>query len=129
MARLRSRLSGEPVARILSSPTVRCRRTVVPLSRERAVPIELVDALDVAAPIDGLLELLAHPSNRDAVLCGHGEQIGRLLRLLAGADGPIPRQKGATWILDTSAGNLRTARYLPPLQRKRPPARLVHRAP
>ena len=128
---LLARLSGEPVARILSSPTVRCRRTVVPLSRERAVPIELVDALDVAAPVDGLLELLAHPSNRDAVLCGHGEQIGRLLRLLAdaaGADGPLPRQKGATWILDTSAGNLRAARYLPPLQRKRPPARLV-RAP
>jgi broad specificity phosphatase PhoE len=138
---LLARLSGEPVARILSSPTERCRQTVVPLSLERAVPIELLDVLDVAAPVDGLLELLAHPSTRDAVLCGHGEQIGRLLRLLAdaaAANGPLPRQKGATWVLDTSAGDPRAGRYLPPLQRKHAPAgpnraldpgRLVHQAP
>jgi len=122
---LLARFNGEPVARILSSPTLRCRETVVPLSRERAVPIELLDALDVHAPVEVLLELLADPSTRDAVLCGHGEQIGRLLRLLAdaaGADGPLPREKGATWVLDTSTGNPRATRYLPPLQRKRPPA-------
>jgi hypothetical protein len=89
------------------------------------VPVELMNALDVAAPVEGLLELLADPSVRDAVLCGHGEQIGRFLRLLAeraGTDGRLPRQKGATWVLDISAGDLRAAHYLPPLQRKCPPA-------
>jgi broad specificity phosphatase PhoE len=46
-------LGGYPVTRILSSPTVRCHQTVVPLSQERAVPIEVVAALDVDAPVEG----------------------------------------------------------------------------
>jgi hypothetical protein len=32
---------------------VRCHQTVVPLSQERAVPIEVVAALDVDAPVEG----------------------------------------------------------------------------
>jgi 8-oxo-dGTP diphosphatase len=135
-----ARLGSCPVARILSSPTKRCRQTVVPLSQELAVPIEPVAALDVDAPVEGLLELLADPPTDAAVLCGHGGQIAALLRLLGQADsgGRPRRQKGSTWLLDRDGGDLRAVRYLPPLQRKRWPARpgsapapdqLVHRAP
>jgi hypothetical protein len=72
---LLARCGGYPVTRILSSPTVRCHQTVVPLSQERAVPIEVVAALDVDAPVEGLLELMADPSMETTILCGHGGQI------------------------------------------------------
>ena len=138
---LLARLGGYPVTRILSSPTVRCHQTVVPLSQERAVPIEVVAALDVDAPVEGLLELMADPSMETTILCGHGGQIVGALRLLCGgaaSGGQLSRQKGSTWVLDQDGGDLRAVRYLPPLQLKRWPAgpnpapgpdRLVQRAP
>jgi phosphohistidine phosphatase SixA len=120
---LLARLGGHPVTRILSSPTVRCHQTVVPLSQERAVPIELVAALDVDARVEGLLELMADPSMEATVLCGYRGQIAALLRLLsdgAASGGQHRRQKGSTWVLDEDGGDLRAVRYLPPLQLKRP---------
>jgi phosphohistidine phosphatase SixA len=108
-----------PVARILTSPTVRCRDTVVPLGHHRGVPVEPTGSLDVNAPVERLLELVVDPSLRTAVLCGHGEQLRCLLRLLAGSirlDGPLRLEKGSTWILDLAAGPNGAARYLPPVQ-------------
>jgi phosphohistidine phosphatase SixA len=110
-------LRDYPVARILTSPTVRCRDTVVPLGHDRGVPVEPVGSLDVHAPVEPLLELVVDPSLRAAVLCGHGEQIRSLLRLLAGSvrlDGPLRLEKGSTWILDLAAGPQGAARYLSP---------------
>jgi hypothetical protein len=73
--------------------------------------------------VERLLELAADPSLRAAVLCGHGEQIRNLLRLLVGSiriDGPLGLEKGSTWILDLVAGPEGAARYLPPVRAKRP---------
>jgi phosphohistidine phosphatase SixA len=122
---LLARLGGYPVTRILSSPTVRCHQTVVPLSQERPVPIEVVAALDVDAPVEGLLKLMADPSMETTILCGHGGQIVGALRLLCGgaaSGGQLSRQKGSTWVVDQDGGDLRAVRYLPPLQLKRWPA-------
>ena len=55
------------------------------------------------------------------MLCGHGEQIRGLLRLLAGSiriDGPLRLEKGSTWLLDLAAGPEGAARYLPPVWAK-----------
>jgi hypothetical protein len=96
---------------------------VVPLSDHRGVPVEPVSSLDVHAPVERLLELVVDPYLRAAVLCGHGEQIRCLLRLLAGnvrLDGPLRLEKGSTWILDLAAGPEGAARYLPPLRVLRP---------
>jgi phosphohistidine phosphatase SixA len=115
-------LGEYPVARILTSPRVRCRDTVVPLGQHRGLPVEPTRSLDVRAPLERLLELAADPSLRAAVLCGHGEQIRGLLRLLAGSirlDGPLRLEKGSTWILDL-AGPEGAARYLPPVRASRP---------
>jgi phosphohistidine phosphatase SixA len=115
-------LGKYPVARILTSPRVRCRDTVVPLGHRRGLQVEPTPSLDVHAPVERLLELAADPS-RAAVLCGHGEQIRGLLRLLAGSiriDGPLRLEKGSTWILDLAAGPEGAARYLPPVRAKRP---------
>ena len=116
-------LGEYPVARILTSPRVRCRDTVVPLGHHRGLPVEPTSSLDVHAPVERLLELAADPSLRAAVLCGHGEQIRSLLRLLAGSiriDGPLRLEKGSTWILELAAGPEGAARYLPPVRAKRP---------
>jgi 8-oxo-dGTP diphosphatase len=116
-------LGEYPVARILTSPRVRCHHTVVPLSHHRSLPVEPTRSLDVHASVERLLELAADPSLRAAVLCGHGEQIRNLLRLLVGSiriDGPLRLEKGSTWILDLAAGPEGAARYLPPVRAKRP---------
>lgn len=115
-------LRDDPVARILTSPTVRCRDTVVPLGHDRGLAVEPTGSLDVQAPVARLLELVADPSLGAAVLCGHGEQIKSLLRLLEGSvrlDGPLRLEKGSTWILDLAAGPEGATRYLPPRRARR----------
>ena len=117
-------LGDQPVTRILSSPTVRCQHTVIPLSHHRGVPIKLVSSLAVQAPVERLLELVLDPAMGAAVLCGHGEQLRGLLRLLVGSvscDGPLRLEKGSIWILDVSADTVGAAHYVPPLRRKRLP--------
>lgn len=119
---LLARLRDYPISRILTSPAVRCVQTVEPLSQRRAVPVELVDALRVDTPIEGLLELVTDPGLEAAVLCGHGEQVGELVRHLADrglvGSGPLRWAKGSTWVLDTSQGRVVGARYLAPLRLK-----------
>jgi phosphohistidine phosphatase SixA len=115
-------LRDYPVDRILTSPTLRCWDTVVPLGHDWGLPVEPVSSLDVRAPTERLLELVVDPSLRASLLCGHGEQIRSLLRLLAGnihLDRPLRLEKGSTWILDLAAGPEGTARYLPPLRARR----------
>jgi 8-oxo-dGTP diphosphatase len=119
---LLARLRDHPVSRILTSPAVRCQQTVEPLSQRRAVPIELVDALAVDAPAGRLLELVTDPGLQEAVLCGHGEQIGQLVRQLADSAllgaAPLRWAKGSTWILDSNDGWVVGTRYLAPLRLK-----------
>ena len=119
---LLAHLRDYPVSRILTSPAVRCQQTVEPLSQRRAVPIELVDALAVDAPPGRLLELVTDPGLREAVLCGHGEQIGQLVSQLADSAllGAAPPRwaKGSTWILESNDGRVVGMRYLAPLRLK-----------
>jgi phosphohistidine phosphatase SixA len=61
-------LRDQPVTRILASPAVRCRHTVLPLSHHRGVPIELASSLAVQAPVERLLELVLDPGMEAAVL-------------------------------------------------------------
>jgi phosphohistidine phosphatase SixA len=119
---LLDRLRDYSSTRILSSPAVRCVQTVEPLSLRRAVPIEVVDALAVDAPVERLLALVTDPGLESTVLCGHGEQIGGLMRQLADGglliDEPLRWAKGSSWVLDTDQGRVVGARYLPPLRLK-----------
>ena len=117
---LLARLRDYPIGRILTSPAVRCVQTVEPLGQRRAVPSELVDALRVDTPIGSLLELVTDPGLETAVLCGHGEQIGGLVRQLAEGgllvEEPLRWAKGSTWVLDTNQGRVVGGRYLAPLR-------------
>ena len=118
---LLERLAPYPVERILSSPTHRCRQTVEPLARQRGLEVEATGVLAVEAQPDGLLGLVTDPAMARAVLCTHGELIGRVLGRLAGDGlelGAEPRwAKGSTWVLHRGGGRLTSARYLEPLSR------------
>jgi 8-oxo-dGTP diphosphatase len=127
-AGLVTRLRRYPVHRILSSPADRCRQTVQPLASQLGLAVEDTDVLAVDATADGVLELLADPALRHAVLCTHGELIGQVFgKLIAdGLDLPgRPRwPKGSTWVLDRHGGNrVAEASYLEPLVATDPPGR------
>jgi broad specificity phosphatase PhoE len=113
------RLEDYPVERILCSPTVRCHQTVQPLARDRLLRIERVAALTVDAPTAEILALFWDRGLCNAVLCSHGETIGRLLTRLV-ADGlivgePLHWPKGSTWLLQRTDRRLVHARFLAPL--------------
>jgi broad specificity phosphatase PhoE len=113
------RLEDYPVERILCSPTVRCQQTVQPLAGDRLLRIEHVAALGVDAGAAEVLAQFWDRRLRNAVLCTHGETIGRLLPQLA-ADGlvaaaPLQWPKGSTWLLQRTAPGRVRARYLAPL--------------
>ncbi|HEX6676131.1 MAG TPA: phosphoglycerate mutase family protein [Actinomycetes bacterium] len=113
-------LRTELVARILSSPTLRCQQTVWPLAAQRRLRVDLDPGLDVDAAAEAATALLLAPALGDAVLCTHGELIGELLGRLRDAGAPIPADatwpKGSTWRLRPSGGRIAEASYLPPLR-------------
>jgi 8-oxo-dGTP diphosphatase len=113
------RLEDYPVERILSSPTRRGHQTVQPLARDRLLRIEEVAALGVDAGPGEVVALFWDRGLQDAVLCTHGELIGRLLGQLV-ADGlvgaaPLDWPKGSTWLLQRASQRRVRARYLAPL--------------
>ena len=112
------RLEDYPVERILSSPTVRCYQTVQPLARDRLLQIEPVATLGVDTSLAQVEALLWDRGLRNAVLCTHGETIGRLFTELV-ADGlvvqePLQWPKGSAWLLWRGLRQVH-ARYLAPL--------------
>ena len=116
------RLEDYPVERILSSPTLRCLDTVRPLARDRFLKVEPVAALGVDGGLDPVLAMLWDQELRKAVLCTHGETIGRLVAQLVedGSDvrGPLHWPKGSTWMLqrvDNGRRHVR-GRLLAPLE-------------
>jgi phosphohistidine phosphatase SixA len=119
-AGLLAQLRRYPIHRILSSPTDRCRQTVQPLASAFGLPVEETDALRVDAAADGVLELLADPAHRHAVLCTHGELIGRVFDRLIDDGLRLPDRphwpKGSTWVLERHGGDrVAEASYLEPL--------------
>jgi phosphohistidine phosphatase SixA len=117
-AGLVDQLAGQPVRRLVSSPAVRCLQTLRPLAERLGLPIEPDDRLGVDGTADGVLELLARPGLDQAVLCTHGEVIGRVFTELE-QDGlwlsDQPRwPKGSTWVLDRDGVQPWQGRFLPP---------------
>jgi 8-oxo-dGTP diphosphatase len=100
--RFAAELAEEPVARILSSPYVRCVQTVEPLARKRGVDVESVGALAEAGPFEPVLGLLAGLPDH-SVLCSHGDLIpdtlNALIRRGMVVDGEPDFRKGSWWVL------------------------------
>jgi 8-oxo-dGTP diphosphatase len=111
-------LANEGVARILSSPFVRCVLTVEPLAQQLGLPVETTDELKEGASLQEALRLVEKVSDKPSVLCTHGDVIGELLghasRHGVRFDDDVRLEKGGTWVLDVQHGLIVEARYLPP---------------
>jgi len=113
-----AQLKDEPVARIVSSPYVRCRQSVEPLAAQRRVPVELSDALTEDAPLSETLRLIEKVSDEPTVLCTHGDVIENVLDHLreqaVKLKGGRQFAKGSTWVFEVQAGNITSGRYQSP---------------
>ena len=112
-------LRAHSLGRVLSSPVERCLQTVQPLAGRLRRPVEPSEALGVDGTGPEVLELLTRPSLEQAVLCTHGEVIGKVFEELqqAGIELSDPPRwpKGCTWILQREAGHAWRGIYLEPL--------------
>jgi phosphohistidine phosphatase SixA len=112
-------LRDRPVGRLLSSPTERCLQTVEPLAGELGHPVEPCEALGVDGTGPGVLELLTSPALQHAVLCTHGEVIGKVFDELqtAGIELTDPPRwpKGSTWVLELDGRRSWKGSYLEPV--------------
>jgi broad specificity phosphatase PhoE len=112
-------LGDRPVGRLLSSPVERCLQTVEPLADRLGHPVEHSHALGVDRTGPGVLELLTSPALQDAVLCTHGEVIGKVFDELQAAGieltDPLRWPKGSTWLLELGGRRSWKGSYLEPL--------------
>jgi len=110
-------LGDTDIARVVTSPYLRCHQTVAPLSARLAVPVEVSDLLVEGTMLRDALRVVEKMSDRATVLCTHGDVIGELLEHLERVGvltGEPQLEKGSTWVLGTDAGDVLSARYLPP---------------
>jgi phosphohistidine phosphatase SixA len=103
------------VERILSSPSLRCRQTVVPLALARALDVEPCWQLGACVPAEELIGLLADPGTTSAVVCTHRETLQLLFEHLADtyqvlAEAGEPMEKGAAWVLRGTVGDAQAPR-------------------
>jgi 8-oxo-(d)GTP phosphatase len=112
-----------PVARVLSSPTVRCVDTVEPIARRHGLRVETVAWLGVGASPD-VTRAAVLGLGGPAVVCSHGEVIPHLVEALAEAgtpwEGPLVWRKGSTWVLERDDGFPSRLRYEPPPRDRAP---------
>lgn len=100
-----AQLAGRDFSRILSSPYVRCVQSVEPLAAARRLPVEAVDELAEGAGEAAALELF-RSLDAPAVASVHGDLAEALL------DDKL--KKGATAVLDVSAGGVEVLERLDP---------------
>lgn len=109
---------GLEVARVVSSPYIRCVQTVMPLALDRGLPVETSVALAEGARTEAALDLLQELAATPAVVCSHGDVIPAVVLSLAdegvAIEGERDWKKGATWVLERQDGRVVRASYLPP---------------
>lgn len=99
--------AGFDIARLLTSPYVRCRQSVEPLAEALGLPVEDRGELAEGAGEAAARALVAELGETTAVLCSHGD----ILELLLGEE----PEKGSTWVVEARQDDsLRRRAYLPP---------------
>jgi 8-oxo-dGTP diphosphatase len=101
-------LAEFPIDRILTSPYVRCTETVEPLAGALGLAVERTDALAEGSHSATLDALVSELRGSCAVLCSHGDVIGRLI------GNGRPCKKGAVWILEWDGDSAEPTRYIKP---------------
>ncbi len=111
-------LSGLPVARVLTSPYLRCSQTVAPLAAALDLELEEEPALVEGAPAAFTRRLIEELAGTAAVLCSHGDVVSNVVGAAAAGGaviaGGLQWEKGSVWVLSAVAGRVAQGRYLPP---------------
>jgi 8-oxo-dGTP diphosphatase len=115
------RLRGLPIVRVLSSPSLRCRQTVVPLAVALRLDVEPCRLLREGTDPVELARFLTDPETGDAVLCTDREVLLAVFAHLAvpgtrPAEGLAPMALAAAWAL-SGDGPAPRVRHLPALWR------------
>jgi phosphohistidine phosphatase SixA len=114
-------LAGVGVARLVSSPSVRCLQTLEPLAERLGLPVDADDRLLEGADGEQALALAGELSKEGtaAVVCSHGDVIPDLLRILhtrtTRFKDPLVWPKGSIWVLTRDGERWTKARYIPPV--------------
>ena len=96
------------IDRILTSPYLRCSATVEPLAADRGLDVELCPELAEGSQRTSLEALLGDIRGSGAVLCSHGDVIGKLV-------GPKRHySKGSVWVLEWDGDQAVPSVYLKP---------------
>lgn len=115
---LGEQLADAGITRLLASPYLRCRQTLVPLGHRLELPVEDEPRLAEGAGAADALALAASLEATSAAFCSHGDVIPDMLEALL-AQGmkrqdDLRWQKASTWVLTWDGGRLAKGRYLPP---------------
>ena len=86
-------LADLPIARILTSPYLRCVQTVEPLAAARGLTVELRDEVGEGRQSEEGLPLVRSLAGDDVAVCGHGG-------LETVVERPPKWKKGAVFVLD-----------------------------
>jgi phosphohistidine phosphatase SixA len=123
------RLRGLSLLRVLSSPSLRCRQTVVPVARALGVDVEPRRELAASGAPGDLYRFLGDPESEATLLCTHRETLDTLFTQLALIGVAVPRsdppmEKAAAWLLlgAVGAGPGLRVHYLPPAPAESMPA-------
>jgi 8-oxo-dGTP diphosphatase len=109
-------LQDQPIARVLSSPALRCQQTVAGLANRLGLSVEVHDMVREGASVAAaraLLDELLH-DGKDAVVCGHGDLLPDLLDTLRRDGVAVDGQgcaKGSVWHLAARDGRVTQATY------------------
>lgn len=114
-------LSEGGVARITSSPSLRCVQTVLPLAEARGLQVEEDARLHEGAdPHAAFTALEADLRTGSVAASTHGDLLPAILDLAADRGAVLPPDvrwpKGCTWVLDHEDGQWLGARFLPPTE-------------
>jgi phosphohistidine phosphatase SixA len=88
-------MDGLWVGRVLSSPSLRCRQTVIPFADERGLEVETDRLLSDCFSVEMALSALHRIGDVSAVVCTHAEVMEALLQRLPAA--PVA-QGAADWL-------------------------------
>jgi len=115
---LGDRLAPFSIARVVSSPHVRCVQTIAPLAKQRGLPLEPSESIVEGSDADDVLDYLAALATQPTVVCSHGDVIGDVLTRLVeqglAVESDLRWEKGSTWDLDYDGDSFLYGRYLAP---------------
>lgn len=109
-------LADRTILRIFSSPSMRCRQTVVPLALRWVLDVEPCWQLGPYVEAEDVLSLISDPGTASSVICTHRETLQVLFERLAGPHHPAvmqgsdPMEMAAVWILRGAVGSAQPPR-------------------